>query len=270
MIQMKEGAAYMRYKTGFSIQRRKKEMGKRAAGFMVFTAVIACFTLVAFAGDWVAREVLVPLFGIGEEKEAKNTVALESFEIYCAQIGMYTTQEKADIAAESARKRGGAGFVAEDGYYRVIASAYKTEDEALSVVEKLGEQGYAASVYTIKAEETACCICKDRKQREDLQERLSFFPWLCRRLAELSLSLDREEITQTRMLVELSGLKAQAVEAADAFPDIPDQPALTAAVKDALTLAEQTLGSAKESEDVKYACILMARVYAQLGGKIVS
>ncbi len=260
----------MRYKTGFSIQRRRKEIGKRAAGLMMFTAVIACFALVAFAGDWIARVALVPMLGIGEEKDAKNAVALEGFEIYCAQIGMYTTQEKAELAAESAQKRGGAGFVAEDGYYRVLASAYRTEEEALSVAEKLGEQGYAASVYTIKAEAAVCCVCKDQKQREDLQERLSFFSWLCRRLAELSLSIDREEITQTRMLVELSGLKAQAAEAAKAFPDIPDQPALTAAVKDALALAEQTLGSAKESEEVKYACILMAQAYAQLGGKVVA
>jgi len=103
MIYMKEGAAYMRYKTGFSIQRRRKEIGKRAAGLMMFTAVIACFALVAFAGDWIARVALVPMLCIGEEKDAKNAVALEGFEIYCAQIGMYTTQEKAELAATKKR-----------------------------------------------------------------------------------------------------------------------------------------------------------------------
>ena len=117
---------------------RAKKYTAAAAG-LILIIVVAVFISGAAVKE---REILFP------EKS-----------FYAVQIGAYTTAETARTVSDVIIRMGGAGVVIPDENYRVIAAFYVTEEEALSVTDKLKSNGMNASVY-----ETLLSECRSKAE----------------------------------------------------------------------------------------------------------
>lgn len=122
-----------------------------------------------------------------------NTLTLERQSWYAVQLGAFDTQALALEAADSYRGRGAAGYVVQDGLYRVLAAAFPVREEAESVLQQLKQQeGFESAIlYRLSAEEVILQVVATPIQASALAQGYALLPEMIRELSRLSLALDR-------------------------------------------------------------------------------
>ncbi|MDR0396001.1 MAG: SPOR domain-containing protein [Oscillospiraceae bacterium] len=123
----------------------------------------------------------------------ENTLTLERQSWYAIQVGAYDTQDAAAEAAATLRARGGAGYVIQDGAYRLLVACYPSRAEAEEVMNRLvssGEYG-ASAIYRLNADEMIISLIATPLQASALSQAYSLLPEMIQELSRLALALDR-------------------------------------------------------------------------------
>ncbi|MDR1600765.1 MAG: SPOR domain-containing protein [Oscillospiraceae bacterium] len=140
------------------------------------------------------RPTAVPLDSPpGAASSFENTLTLERQSWYAIQVGSYETQDAAAEAASALRARGGAGYVIQDGAYRLLVSCYPARTEAEEVMGRLVASGeYASSaIYRLNADEMVISLIATPLQASALSQAYALLPEMIQELSRLSLALDR-------------------------------------------------------------------------------
>lgn len=167
--------------------------------FLLLLIVIACAAVMSAAEGFpilslpVAASTPVPL-PQATATASDNTLTLERQSWYAVQLGAFDSQALALEAADSYRSRGAAGYVVQDGLYRVLAAAFPVREEADSVLQQLQQQdGFdSAILYRLSAEEVILQVVATPIQASALAQGYALLPEMIRELSRLSLALDRE------------------------------------------------------------------------------
>jgi len=167
--------------------------------FFLLLIVIACAAVMSASQGFpilsvpVAASTPVPL-PQPTATASDNTLTLERQSWYAVQLGAYDTQALALEMADSYRGRGAAGYVVQDGLYRVLAAAFPVREEADSVLAQLQQQeGFdTAILYRLSAEEVILQVVATPIQASALAQGYALLPEMIRELSRLSLALDRE------------------------------------------------------------------------------
>lgn len=69
--------------------------------------------------------------------------------MYAIQMGAFADGENAEVFAQELRRRGGAGFVLDDDFHRVLAIGFQSEEDAKQVRDELKADGIESHVYKI-------------------------------------------------------------------------------------------------------------------------
>lgn len=142
-------------------KKRKKRVVKRKTGGLtpLSLVVILVFTATIIALLWAVS----PLFEKSGQVGGKNW--------YFVCVYTETTSEKAQISANSVRERGGAGYVINDGKYRITASVYDSEKDAKKVAKTID----GSTVYTLKIDAISLPNFDDEKVKNEIKNAFSFY-----------------------------------------------------------------------------------------------
>lgn len=110
----------------------------------LITACLGIFT--------VALCVLFVFLIVGAGSPAPKTynITLKNYTFYSVSLGRYQTIERANAEADKVIIRGGAGYIAQNKGYNVLASLYTNKNDALSVIKSLANSDVEAELFVIE------------------------------------------------------------------------------------------------------------------------
>ncbi len=224
-----------RKKTGSmrSRPRSRAQLSSGAGGMIVSLILIAGIVYIIVtsnAGEWVAREVMAPLFsavssigdkandapsslnnsgttagGInlstGESTAAESANAvLPALNCYMLQMGVYSSHENAQKEAERLRTLGAAGYIfADSSYgetrYRVMASGYDSEQSAKSVKDRLTSEGVEAAMYTLSSPQASFRVTADKSAIENICGAFAAFDEAIDGMGQAVIRFDKESLS---------------------------------------------------------------------------
>jgi len=169
----------------------KKRSGKGMKILAVIIVGVVLYFICASAfGTWIAENIIVPVFSVFEPLESEeysqidNTgtpetssdIVLPDLSLYALQSGIYEDPANAQDDALSVRAKGGAGYIYEDDYMRVVVSAYKDTADAKAVHDKLiTQQNFETWEYTISAPEIKLNV---KAPKSDIEKLNNFFAFV--------------------------------------------------------------------------------------------
>lgn len=227
---------YRQRRKSRSHQGRARSRSKRTGGagsFIVSLILIAGLVYVAVTssiGEWVAREVMAPLFtavsNIGSLNRAATdadtnvstdndsidlssgkTVSTKSanaqfaaLNCYMLQMGVFSSSDNAQKEADRLRSLGAAGYIVTDDSsgetrYRVMASGYADEQSAKSVKERLYSEGIDTAVYLISSPEASFKITADDDSIDNACAAFSSFYNAVDGLSSAAIRFDKESMS---------------------------------------------------------------------------
>lgn len=227
-----------RKKTGSMRSRpRSRAQSSSGAGGMIVSLIliagIVYIIVTSNAGEWVAREVMAPLFsavssigdkandapsslnnsgtttekpgGInlstGESTAAESANAvLPALNCYMLQMGVYSSHENAQKEAERLRALGAAGYIFADSSsgetrYRVMASGYDSEQSAKSVKDRLTSEGVEAAMYTLSSPQASFKVTADKSAIEDVCGAFAAFDEAIGSMGQAVIRFDKESLS---------------------------------------------------------------------------
>lgn len=214
--------------------RRKKKKRPEETSYLAFS-IICCGILiyalyVSSAGKWVMENCIEPVFNNSvmqqeskqsgadateqnKENQTQKTMSYNGFTMYAMQVGAYTAEDNALKAAEDIRNRGGAGYVVNDGSYRVLAFGYDNEGDANTVKEQLKSVANMESgIYAINVPSLEFKITGEDKNLSAVDGAFKTYLSSKDKVGELALKLDTNEITAQDALEEMNVIKDELIK----------------------------------------------------------
>ena len=111
------------------------------------------------------------------------------------QMGAFSSKENANILASEVQAKGGAGYIIDDQYFRVIAMAFLDEADALSVKEQLKNDQIDCQIYEITYPGVNMKITASQKNAEEIKKAFSLWEEQYKRLEDTIIEMDKELIT---------------------------------------------------------------------------
>lgn len=230
---------YRRRKKSGSMRSRPRSRAQSSSGAggmivsLILIAGIVYIIVTSNAGEWVAREVMAPLFsavssigdkandapsslnnsgttteksgGInlstGESTAAESANAvLPALNCYMLQMGVYSSHENAQKEAERLRALGAAGYIFADSSsgetrYRVMASGYGSEQSAKSVKDRLTSEGVEAAMYTLSSPQASFRVTADKSAIEDICGAFAAFDEAIGSMGQAVIRFDKESLS---------------------------------------------------------------------------
>jgi len=211
----------MRYSRMASSPPPKKKV--RYANWIIAAVILgiaAYFIGAGAAGNWLAKNVIEPVFGHGSSSAAspepspsptatvlvtpsgsvsaagrvEETITAAELSLYTLQIGAFEDENNARASADTIAALGGAGYVAYDGsLYRVLAAGYLNESDAKEVQAALEEQGVSSTVFHLKSGTLEFKIGATPAQVEAVKACFAAIPEAMERLQQIVYDADRGE-----------------------------------------------------------------------------
>ncbi len=161
----------------------------------------------------VATPTPIPMSEAFDETPAQMDFTLPSATWYALQVGAFENQKAAEETAERFMRRGAAGYVWHDGRYRVLAAVYPLREDAQNVRRQLEEVHSVDSfLYEIHLPAIQLRISGMQGQLDILQAAFDHGFQLVKDLQEMSVSMDRQEISVSEALERLKGINETLVE----------------------------------------------------------
>ena len=148
-----------------------------------------------------------------DETMEQREITLPAATWYALQLGVFENGTAAEQLSSQFQKRGAAGYVWQDGRYRVLAAVYPAKEDAQSVRQRILEQHLVDSyLYQIDLPAMHLRITGMKGQLDILQAAFAHVHDAAAQLQQISVLLDRQEITVEQACERLESLSAQAEE----------------------------------------------------------
>ena len=186
-------------------------------------------------------------------------ITLEAAEAYFVDMGCYSDELRAHVAASGCAARGAAGYVHEDAEgFHVLGAGYADLSDARRIAEQLAErEGIAATVMQLRAEAVSMRVTASVAAVEAIVQADNVLRSRIAQAATMALQVDRGEISPSsaRMLAAVSESEIRAavqslaeIDGAAENPVCMGQIALLNGAADAFAAAaEETVSAASLS-----------------------
>ena len=194
---------------------------RRRSGWL--SMVLLCVSAVVIAAGFLSRgsktelqiepvlkSTPLPMEESFDETPAQQEIVLSSSEWYALQLGAFENEAAAQELAEQYKLRGAAGYVWQDGRFRVLAAVYPLKEDAQLVREQLAvRHDIETYLYQVKLPEIHVRLSGMQGQLDILQAALIHANDLVCELQQMSLELDRQEMNVEEALETLGTLEEQ-------------------------------------------------------------
>jgi len=138
--------------------------------------------------------------------------------LYSVELGNTNNIGEANEMSVNFKEQLAAGYVVNDkGNYRILASMYKNKSNAENVVQNLKNSGVDANIYEIKIPAIYLDLQLENSEKENLKNAFKFWYETYEALYNLSISLDKSEITKEQCSIEMMNLKNNLQNKVNAF-----------------------------------------------------
>ncbi|MBQ8749740.1 MAG: hypothetical protein IJZ29_04670 [Clostridia bacterium] len=201
--QIFEGDAEV-YGTAYKFKKSKIPVGKkrRVAFPLIF---VIMFALICATTSGVVSGIVSVTNGTSSE-----SLKLTSKNYYAVNTGSFSSVELATDVAGRIKELGGAGYVYNhNGEYNVLLYVYKLQDDAITVSQKVTEQGFTTNIISFDCKEK---VYKYNLSSEDISifsTALKSFDQVYERLYEISNDYDNKITTLSASRLELVEVQKQ-------------------------------------------------------------
>ncbi|MGI6161532.1 MAG: SPOR domain-containing protein [Christensenellales bacterium] len=280
--------------------RRSRYKPKKSSK-LNYLAVIVVIGLVAYilsagaVGNWVSTNIIQPLLSAEtptgavtsdptsppQSQDQDATPAPETRELkveavsgYAIQVGAFSSDENAGVAADEIKNRGGAGYIIKDGLVRVLAAAYNTEAEAKTVKERLLEEaGIETSIYGLQVPALNLKITSGDKAYEAINNCFKEYKTVSGELGEIAYQYDKDSDSDAAKQ-QLKELRNRLRTAGDALLVVDEDGEVVSGMKELISEAvagmDELIGAVEQgfSANLKYRHINMIHSYSELVNKL--
>lgn len=111
------------------------------------------------------------------------------------QIGAFSNKENADISASELQSKGGAGYIIDDNFFRVIAMGFLDSADASIVKTQLEQEGIECRLYNISYPGADMQITASEKNVEEIKQNFLFWYNQYNEIEEVIKDLDKDVIS---------------------------------------------------------------------------
>ena len=183
---------------------------------LAFAALIVLNGLISknagngFAVETIPQATKVPLNDAFDETMTETVLEIPGQSWFALQVGVFESEESAQEASSVFQKRGAAGYLWQDGRFRVLAAAYPNREDAQIVREQIRDShGIESYLYTITFPTLRLKLTGMQGQIEILQAAFAHADDLAKQIQNLSIRMDRQEISVPEAKEEISALNTQ-------------------------------------------------------------
>jgi len=163
-----------------------------------------------FSLSKLPQQTAVPLDETFDETMTETIVELPAKTWYALQVGVFENEESAMQSSLAFQKRGAAGYLWQDGRYRVLAAAYPARDDAQQVREQLRDQHNIDSyLYTVEFPAVSMRLTGMQGQVEILQAAFVHINDLAQQIQLLSVQMDRHELSVSETAEQVHAMASQ-------------------------------------------------------------
>jgi hypothetical protein len=205
--------AYLKdYVYSKKIKTNKRTSLKSAKFFVLLSVLLSFFIIVFFAN--IFSSLITP----GTINLNRGERYFLGQKLYCVELANFDNIAKATEARNEYKQQLAAGYVVNDnGTFRVLAAAYKTRTNAESVVENLKQSEVAANIFLVDVPTLYLDLELENEQKLALKDCLNLFYNAYLKIYDLSMKLDKSEITLDQAKLELLALKTESEQVINNF-----------------------------------------------------
>ncbi|MFU0800845.1 MAG: SPOR domain-containing protein [Xylanivirga thermophila] len=209
-----------------------------------------------------------------EEREEKMEQKTEQIEVQpltvsAIQIGAFSSRENAEMWAKDLRERGGAGYIIEDKYFRLMGVCFMSEADAQKVKMQLKEQNVESEIYFISYPGAKIEITASADKVDILKSAFSTWQPKLTELEDIIKQLDSDKLGSESAYSKIKAMKngmTEKMEALDSYismqPDNDILAGLANVYKESLKSFDDVLSEKPEnklaiSAKIKYTYIDM-------------
>ncbi len=144
-----------------------------------------------------------------------ETIKVEAIDLYGLQMGAFNNRENAQSIADQLKTKGGAGYVLEDQYQRVIAMTFLNEGDADIVREQLKAQSVEVQIYELKCPGVDMEITAAKEKIEGIRSSFVMLRDRMETMESVIKDLDNNKITLELAINRLTEMKNEATIKAD-------------------------------------------------------
>ena len=164
------------------ITKNRKKRQKSALPWL--TALIFLLSLTALV-----------LSFLPSKETSKITIGARSW--YFVTVAEHTEIVKAEVEAALTREKGGAGYILNDGAYKVAVAVYASFSDAEKVAKKLDN----ATIKSVKIARFSVSGI-DKTDAQNLKKSFNFYETLYKKILDSVEKFEREEISESKLLYE--------------------------------------------------------------------
>ena len=151
-----------------------------------------------------------------------DTLKANALSLYAIQMGAFADEENAEAFSQQLKKRGGAGYIYNNGFYRVMAIGFQSEDDAKQVRDELRAEDIESHVYKLATGGADMQITATQENVDIIRSAYGIWEEKYRSLEEIIVSLDSgaispseavDKIRETKTEMELKKEKLQEINA---------------------------------------------------------
>ena len=144
-----------------------------------------------------------------------ETIKVDAMSFLGIQIGAFNSKENAQSIANQLQSKGGAGYVLEDQYFRVIAMIFLKESDARAVIEQLKNQSVESQLYEIKCPGVDMDITASSEKIEGIKSTFSLLQEEFQVMELIIRDLDNDKMTIEIAIDKIDEIKNQIKAKAD-------------------------------------------------------
>lgn len=219
-----------------------KQKRSAAPGILLVLLIgVAIYFFVAGSmGKWIGENVVQPVFSFFEQTETipspseptpevtpeseseitksnedsiTKSISTPSLSVYALQTGAFSDVENAENAASLLVRKGGAGYVADDGELnRVLLSCYFGDGEAISVMTRLEtEENLSTRQYQINVNPVNIEITAKETTIETISQGFEYIPVIIENIQKASYAFDSYEFDECDILIKNTKTKLNGI-----------------------------------------------------------
>lgn len=150
-----------------------------------------------------------PKLVVPEEDKAEKvteTISTSGISLYCIQMGAFIDMENAQDYSQTNKRQGGAGYIVEDTYYRVLAVGFKSEEDANTVKTQLKEDDIDSQIYKISSQSISLQITATQANVDIIKSAYQVWEDNFYLLEDVFKKLDRKQIEAIKAKDDIRGI----------------------------------------------------------------
>jgi len=144
--------------------------------------------------------------------KATETVKVQAMNFFGIQMGAFNSKENAQTVGEQLKTKGGAGYILDDQYSRVIAMMFLNENDAATVIQQLKNNSIEAQMYELKCPGVEMEITATSQKIEGIKSTFSLIQEKFGDIETIIRDLDNDKITMEIAINRISQIKNEIVD----------------------------------------------------------